>query len=134
MNKEEIYNLVYEILGNWELDEREIISVYKKELIDNVKVLNGYKERMDEIENLIHNHAIGVQNVYNKFKEIEDTIKSEDFKETFRHLQNLNDKYALDNLNEKIRILIRISEDQEILKAINTIEEIKQRLEKAFSF
>lgn len=64
-------------------------SIYER----NVNLSKGIRDKMTELEKLVHEHAIGVQNVYDKFTELEKMIIiKQEMKELIESIENRLDE------------------------------------------
>jgi len=90
-------------------------------------------ERLAYIEKLIQDHAIGVQNVYNEMREIKEILKSDGMRQVLSELKELNDEYSLANMRRRIKSLTRFAQNTEVVKALDDIENLKERLREIFN-
>ena len=87
MNKNEIYEYVYKILENYEFDQKSVIGTIRNEISEEwLPLIKDVPQRMDEIEEMIHAHAVGVQNVYSKVEKIEKTLELSDVKKEIEEI------------------------------------------------
>ena len=89
MDGNEVFNLVYEILEKYEFEQRKVIGTYTAELKETLQVLVNYKHRLDEIESIIREHSIGVNNVYQKFTELENIVTIQNIRKLHKKLSQL---------------------------------------------
>src|ERR1700690_2053640 len=72
--KSDIYEILEDFIENYYSNLRDRMDGIKDELNDFYSTAKVLRDRMGEIEKMIHAHAIGVQNVYNEVQEVKNKL------------------------------------------------------------
>ena len=93
--REEILEILRDYFNDYYFEERMMAKQFFDEIKDYTSALDYVKKRLIDIENMIHHHAIGVQNVYTeilKIKEIYNlTLVDKELFAKIEKIKQLND-------------------------------------------
>jgi hypothetical protein len=133
MTDEEIYSAIHktvdEAIDQIVMDEKEFISTLRRDIAEEFIIIKNLKKRMDEIESMIHAHAVGVQNVYAKVEKIEKTLELKDIKKLIRYIES----YDSQRIKKEIEEIHKYMNSDRIVNAIEEFQEFKDNLTKLLS-
>lgn len=122
--REEILELIND-------DERKEGSYLEKlgqdlrsEIHDYCSLTKEFRERMSQMESMIHGHAIGVQNVYAEVKKVQDALQLVEVKKLVRYIENY-DSARIKNEIEKIH---KFMNSDYVAEAIQEFKHFKYEL------
>lgn len=73
--REELVELLNEHFDDYYFEERMQAKAFFDDIRGHIEWLKRTNKRLDDIENMIHHHAIGVQNVYNEVMKMKEIYK-----------------------------------------------------------
>lgn len=124
----EIWEKLYEKINHLH-DEKydDMDSIYRRIKEEAEDISNGQLtilKRLSAIESLIHNHSIGVTNIYNKFIELEKRMASDEVSKLLRTLQ----KFDIEQIKNSIEELRRFMNSEGVNDIINKFSDFKESI------
>jgi EAL domain-containing protein (putative c-di-GMP-specific phosphodiesterase class I) len=105
-----------------------------RKLSDDIfSIQNKLNERMQQIESMVSQHAIGVQNVYSEITEVNKLLDTRGIKDLLVELTEMKSQFSIDNMHIKIRALKEMSQGTEFMKVLEDFERIKEKICEIFN-
>ncbi len=132
MNKEmrdeiyaEIHRILEDAIDRRLRDEEESILLLRKQIEHEwIPLMQGIGKRMDAIQSLVENHAIGVQNVYAEVKKVQDALKLAEVKKLVRYIEN----YDSSRIKKEIEEIHKYMNSDFVTNAIDEFKNFKYEL------
>lgn len=126
--KNQVYRSVKKFLDKSAIDEFELR--FERMLENFNKRANFIEKRLIDIESMIHNHAIGVQNVYEKVDKIEKTLELKDIKQLVRYIESYDSK----RIKTEIEEIHKYMNSDHVTNAIAEFQDFKYNLIELLDF